>query len=307
MKKQLLLLALILTSVIAFSQDKIYTRLQTKPIDGDVVEIGTNEIKYKAPDRPSLVISIDKQDVVKIVYKNGQVNMINNPMQDMTYYQGQHLNNLKVSLMNIATGSTQLFYERSVKPGKSYEYELNLIGLGQDQKIGTTDFTMQQAGLGVGIGAKFIRLPDFVNGSLRLRHLMQGSYIKPAISMNVFQRNFGTVAGTVAQGYYNSTEKKTCFSIHPHVTIGKEWIMDNSVSIDIYGLLGYSFDNLFANYQSSIQDGNNINYFFDNNLPFNGFGYTRAAKNDMGLSWGIGFRVGFLFDWKWMDKKLKKN
>ena len=284
MKKQLLLLALILTSVIAFSQDKIYTRLQTKPIDGDVVEIGTNEIKYKAPDRPSLVISIDKQDVVKIVYKNGQV-----------------------SLMNIATGSTQLFYERSVKPGKSYEYELNLIGLGQDQKIGTTDFTMQQAGLGVGIGAKFIRLPDFVNGSLRLRHLMQGSYIKPAISMNVFQRNFGTVAGTVAQGYYNSTEKKTCFSIHPHVTIGKEWIMDNSVSIDIYGLLGYSFDNLFANYQSSIQDGNNINYFFDNNLPFNGFGYTRAAKNDMGLSWGIGFRVGFLFDWKWMDKKLKKN
>ena len=74
MKKQLLLLALILTSVIAFSQDKIYTRLQIKPIDGEVVEIGTNEIKYKAPDRPSLVISIDKQDVVKIVYKNGQVN-----------------------------------------------------------------------------------------------------------------------------------------------------------------------------------------------------------------------------------------
>lgn len=283
------------------AQDKIYSKLQKKPIDGEVVEIGVNEIKYKAPDRPNLVISIDKQDVVKIVYKNGQVNLINNPMQDMSFYQEQHLNNLKLSVINIATGSSQLFYERGVKPGKSYEYELNLIGLGQDQKIGTTDYTMQQAGIGIGIGAKFIRLPDFVNGSIRLRHVMQGPYIKPAVSVNVYQRNFLTVDSFGEYG----TSRKTCFSIHPHITIGKQYIMDNSVSIDVYGLLGYSFDNLFANYESALSDGNQFLWAIDNGLPFNGFGYTRAAKNDMGLTWGMGFRIGFLFDWKRMDKQKK--
>jgi hypothetical protein len=309
MKNLFLLLCACFVALSCYAQDKIYTKLQKNPIDGEVVEIGVNDIKYKPADHSNLTIAIDKQDVVKIIYKNGQVNIITNPMQDLTFYQGQHLNNLKVSIINIATGSTQLFYERGIKPGKSIEYELNLIGLGNDQKIGSTDYTMQQLGLGVGIGAKYIRLPDFVSGNVRLRHLMQGAYLEPAISVNVYQRNFYSSAFDTSSGSYSgSTDRKTCFAIHPHITMGKEWIMDNSVSVDIYGLLGYSFDNLYSNYTSSYSDGgNNLTRQVSQRLPFNGFGYTRSSKGDMGLSWGVGFRVGYLFDWKWTDKRAQKH
>jgi hypothetical protein len=132
---------------------------------------------------------------------------------------------------------------------------------------------------------------------------MQGSYVKPAVSVNVFDRNF---LATDSFGYTGTT-RKTCYALVPHVVFGKEWITDNSVSIDLYALIGYSFDNLYSNYTSSFSDGNNFSHYINQGLPFNGFGFMRAAKNDMGMVWGVGVKIGFLFDWKWMDKRAKKN
>jgi hypothetical protein len=278
-------------------QDKIYTKLQKNPIEGEVTEISVNEVKYKPLGRPFPVVTIDKQDVIKVVYKNGQVFMISNPLQDYTVYQDQHKWNLKLNLLSPLLGHTQLFLERSKKPGRSIEYELNLIGLGKDQALQNDflsgDVKYEARGAGVGIGLKFLRLPDYVNGQVRLRHIMQGSYIKPAISLDVYSRNF--IASRQGGGFV--TERKTVFAIHPHITFGRQWIMDNTVSIELYGLVGYAIDNVRANEKSLVDDTGQFPTYIPN-LPFNGFGYTRFQKDDFGLTLGLGLRIGFLFDWK---------
>ncbi len=304
MKKTFFLLAIyLLIAVMAFAQDKIYTKLQSTPIVGEVTEITTNEIKYKPKDRPLPIVSIDKQDVIKIVYSNGEVMMINNPLKDYTMYSDQHHWNLKMSLLSPLLGHTQFFLERSMKPGRSIEYELNLIGPGKNQEMyddyglgGPDEHHLDAIGGGIGIGLKILKLPDYVNGQIRLRHIMQGSYLKPAISFNVYGRNFA--------GYNNILERKTVFAVNPNLTIGKQWILDNTVSIDIYGAIGYSFDNVRANQKAILNDAGFYQEFYDN-VPFNSFGYTRFGSGDFGLSLGGGIRVGFLFDFR-KDKEKER-
>jgi hypothetical protein len=299
MKKKLSLsVLLLLMAVISFAQDKIYTKMQEQPIEGEVIEVSVNEVKYKPVDRPLPIITIDKQDVIKIVYKNGQVMMINNPLKDYSVYSDQHKWNLKVSLLSPLVGHTQFFLERSMKPGRSIEYELNIIGLGKNQRMYDEFYTgrhkLDAMGAGVGIGLKLLRLPDYVNGQVRLRHIMQGSYIKPAISLNVYGRNFAD--------YDGGTERKLVYAVNPNITLGKQWILDNTVSIDIYATLGYSFDNVRANQKEVLNDAGVVVDFQDN-VPFNGFGYTRFGSSDFGLSLGAGIRVGYLFDFKKKDVK----
>ena len=294
MKKLSFLLLLLVTLAVGVSaQDKIYTSLQKPPIEGEVTEVTTNEIRYRPAGRPVPVVSIDKQDVIRIVYQNGEVLMINNPLDDYSLYAGQHKWNLKLSLLSPLLGHTQLFLERSLKPGRSVEYELNLIGAGLDQRL-PYDFyaeerKMNALGGGIGIGLKFLRLPDYVNGQTRLRHIMQGSYIKPAISANVYKRNFPDMNG--------SMENRTVYAITPNLTLGKQWILDNTVSIEIYGLIGYSFDNV-RSVQSKIYNDSGFLEYLDSTAPFNGFGHTRFGSRDFGLTLGGGIRVGLLFDTK---------
>jgi hypothetical protein len=285
----------------ADAQDKIYTKTQKTPIEGEVVEISVNEIKYKPYGRPYPVVSMDKQDVIKIVYQSGETLLINNPMKDFAFYNDQHKWNAKLSLFSPLNGHLQLFLEQSVKPGRSREYELNLIGVGKDPILNDTrnningEVTYDARGIGLGYGLKVLPLPDYVNGQLRLRHILQGSYIKPSISLAVYSRNF--VGSDV---FSNPTvEKKMVYAANANVTFGKQWILDNTFSLEVYGLIGYGIDNVRTNQQNVQRDARpSQSYLYDDNTPFNGFGYTRFSKGDFGLSMGLGLRVGYLFDWK---------
>jgi hypothetical protein len=310
MKSLLLAFSLILTSAVAFAQDKIYTTTQKAPIEGEVVEVALNEIRYKPTGRPNPIISVDKQDVVKIVYANGEVFMINNPLKDFGVYTGQHKWNAKIDLLSPVLGYTNLFLEHSLKPGRSVEYQLNLIGLGKDQKL-YTDYggstanqpTFQAKGAGLGIGLKFLRLPDYVNGQVRLRHILQGSYIKPNISFSYYTRNF-----LGRDSFYNqTTERKPVFAVNPNITFGRQFILDNAVSLEIYASVGFSIDNV-RQQEEEVRNDSQLPYPYYNEgtQPFNGFGYTRFSSGNMGLTLGAGIRVGYLFDFKKQDSKAVK-
>src|SRR5215218_1688553 len=114
MKNLLLFLALLASAQIASAQDKIFTTTQKAPIEGEVTEISVNEIKYKPTGRPFPVTTLDKQDVVKIVYGNGEVFMVNNPLKDFTVYAGQRRWNAKLDLLSPLLGYTNLYLEHSV-------------------------------------------------------------------------------------------------------------------------------------------------------------------------------------------------
>jgi len=298
MKRITLLVTLLLFSLWTMAQDKIYTSIDDKPIIGEVVEITTTELKYKPIDRPFPIVSVEKQDVIKVVYKNGEILTINNPMNDLRLYKKQHMWNMKMNLFSPLFGHTQLFLEHCTKPGRSIEYELNLIGLGKDQIMTLNDFGNSYedkyygaAGVGIGIGLKVIRVPDYSIGNNRMTHIMQGAYIKPAISFNLYNRNFS--------GPNNTMENKLVYAIVPNINIGRQWVLDNTFSVEAYGLVGYSIDNVRSTQQKVINDSG-IATFFNNNQPFTGFGYTRLQKGDAGLCLGAGVRVGYLFN---MPKK----
>jgi hypothetical protein len=306
MKSLFLAFSLILTAACASAQDKIFTTTQKNPIEGEVVEIATSEIRYKPTGRPNPITSIDKQDVVKIVYANGEVFMINNPLKDYSVYSGQHKWDIKLDLLSPVLGYTNLYLEHSLKPGRSVEYQLNLIGLGKDQMLTSGnngnyvgDATFEAKGVGLGVGMKFLRLPDYVNGQVRLRHILQGSYMKPAISLSYYERNF---MGLDASG--NSTlERKPVFAVNPNVTFGRQFILDNTFSIEFYASIGFSVDNVRSHEEEVRKDYQSPYYYnYQSNEPFNGFGYTRFSSGDLGLTLAAGLRVGYLFDFKKQSK-----
>lgn len=299
---------LLLAATPAVAQDRIFITTQKAPIEGEVVEINSTEIKFKPSGRPYPMTTLDKQDVMKIVYSNGEVFMISNPLKDFAAYTGQHRWNAKIDLLSPVLGYTNLYLEHSQKPGRSVEYQLNIIGLGKDQILDYTfsglgqyrDVYMRARGAGLGIGMKFLKLPDYVNGPVRLRHILQGSYIKPGISASYYSRNF---TGRDMNGMLY-LQRKPVFTVMPSITVGRQYILDNTISIELYATVGYSVDNVRKQETKVRNDRmSNQQYWYSYNQPFNNFGATRFSGGDMGLALNGGIRIGYLFDMK----KQKKN
>lgn len=297
-----------LLSFAAGAQDKIFVKTQKQPITGVITEVGATEVKYHMADRPLPVLTVEKQDIIRIQFENGQVLQLSDPSTDFSLYYDQHLWNAKVSLFSPLNGHTQLFLENVVKPGRSREFELNIIGLGVDPNMldGSSNpqtgnpYTYDAKGVGIGYGLRFIRMPDY-SGVSRLRHVMQGSYIKPSVSLSFYTRNF--VAGNSYNVTGNPLYRKPVFSAMAGASFGRQWVLDNTISIDLYALLGIGYDNVRSTQEKITRDAQgNLFYTYADNTPYSAFGYTRFSKSDLGVALGLGIRVGFLFDWK---KKTK--
>ena len=310
-----LLLCLLLPAAFGLrAQDKLFIKTQRAPIECEITEVGTGEIKYHLIGRPLPIITIDKEDVVKVVFSNGQEQVFIDPLNDFSLYTGQKRWNAKGSLLSPLTGTTQLVLERSLKPGRSEEYELNLIGLGKNPVLQSDYYgpyggyrrtlSMDPCGVGIGYGMKFVRLPDFMNGRARLRHILQGSYVRPGVSAGYYQRNF-------LQHDYNlgfsTTRRMPVYSACISMTFGRQWVLDNTISLDVYGSVGLAVDNVRRNQQrayTETQPNPISNYFYyDDTAPYNAFGYTRFSRGDLGLGLGAGLRVGYMFN----VKKKKAN
>ena len=78
MKKLLLLFTALVSSVCTFAQDVIVT-MDAKKIEAKITEVSKSEIKYKKfdyQDGPTFILSTD--DIVTIIYANGEVVLYNN-------------------------------------------------------------------------------------------------------------------------------------------------------------------------------------------------------------------------------------
>jgi len=242
---------LLILSLLAFqanSQDKIYKR------GGDIIlariqEIGVDEIKYKLfqePEGPTY--GIEKDLIVKIIFQNGRTETYKSSLKDPNLYKGQSRNALKINFLSPLVGYTQFGYERSLKPGRSIEFNLGIIGLGKNQVL---DYTYYQPGgspkeikrdakgANIGIGYKFIKTPDFINRNIRFAHLLQGSYIKPTLYTGVYDENIIDYKTQVA-----IAERRTVAYGALMIELGKQWIFSEQFMLDIYFGLGYCVDNI---------------------------------------------------------------
>ncbi len=243
---------ILIISLLAFqaqSQDKIYKR------GGDIIlakiqEIGVDEVKYKLfEEQEGPTYGIEKDRIVKIIFQNGRTETYKSSLKDPTLYQGQSKNALKLNFLSPLSGYTQFGYERSLKPGRSIEFNLGIIGLGKNQVIdytyylpGTnvpTEYKRDAKGANIGIGYKFIKTPDFINRNIRFAHLLQGSYIKPTIYTGVYGENIIDYKTQVP-----IAERRTVAYGSLMVELGKQWIFSEQFMLDIYFGLGYCFDNI---------------------------------------------------------------
>src|SRR5665647_945927 len=174
MKKIILFLLIIIVTTQLFAQDKIY-KLKGTVINAKVIEIGTDEIKYKlfdSPDGPVYVV--DKSTLNRIEFADGRVEKYKLSYKDPQNYQGQLSKAIKINFLAPLLGYTQFSFEKSISPLKSYELGLGIIGAGKNSQIDNyyingqyQPYKRNAFGGFVEAGYKFNKLPNFFNKGVR--------------------------------------------------------------------------------------------------------------------------------------------
>lgn len=264
---KLLFVLLFFGSINAYSQDKIYLKGSKDVLQVDIIEIGTQSVRYKTfGDSTSIVFNVEKYLIDKVVTKQGDVYTFADPLTDPNVYADQKKNALKVGFFNPFLGSTQFSYERSLKPGKSFETTLGIIGLGKD----VTDTSPR--GATFKFGYKLIKTPDYYVPGMRSSHILNGGYIKPEIVFNVFNYD-----ETNYDFYQSTTTRENSFSGAFILNLGKQWIVSNFV-LDLYFGAGFGFAS-----NSDYYDGGGLYYGF------------LGAYDGFPIALSGGLKIGFLF------------
>lgn len=285
MKPLILLSFLTIFTAHLFAQDKIY-KLKGTVVLAKVIEIGTDEIKYKlfeSPDGPVYVV--DKSTLNRIEFADGRVEKYKLSIKDPQNYEGQLTKAIKLNFLAPLLGFSQFSFEKSVAPLKSYELGVGIIGAGKNYAIESIysngqyySYKRNAFGLYLDAGYKFNKLPSFFNRGIRMTHVMQGTYIKPTATL-------GYYADNVLNYKTNNPVIERRNNVFGAITLnfGHQWVFADKFLLDAFYGLGYAFDNV--NSQSS-------QYYLQDNI-FNHFVIQKAgAGANLGLTGGI--KIGML-------------
>ena len=277
-----------------FAQDKIHKK-NGDVVEAKVLEIGESEIKYKIfSDQDGPTYSVDKDRLKKIIYQNGREETYEGSLRDASLYADQTKSAIKLNFLSPLGGYTQISYEKNLRPGRSYEFSLGIIGLGKRQQIDeyrydyntNTDNSLKYyrgaAGAYIGGGYKFVSLPNFIRNGDKYSHVLQGIYAKPEVILGVYGQNKYISNGSQKPVLEKETIALGAFIIN----LGKQWVLGDSFLIDVYGGLGYAVDN-----EDSTQ-------FFDD---YGGNHFGIIIPGEVGVGFTGGFKVGLL-----LNKKSKE-
>ncbi len=291
MKKIFFLITLfICASQLLKAQDKIY-RKNGKIVEAKVLEIGSAEIKYKEynnPDGPIYILETDR--IKKIVFADGKVQTFTDNFKDKELYTGQATKAIKINFFSPLYGYTEFGYEKNIGVGKSFEVSAGIIGLGKTDQLTYYNSQLQgvkrkQSGAFVSGGYKFGKLPDFILfGRTRMTHLMQGTYIKPILYFGHYSENMLIEKGN---NLYDVGKQNVTFGAL-QIEVGRQWVLGDKVTLDIYEGLGYGVDNKKDSYQylNSTYNG------FNDEAAFN-YANSRIGKSPS-VSFTFGIKLGLL-------------
>ena len=256
MKRNILLLLIIVGASHLSAQDKIY-KLRGAVINAKVIEIGTDEIKYKLYDSPDgPVYVVDKSTLNRIEFADGRVEKYKLSYKDPQNFEGQLTKAVKINFLAPLLGYSQFSFEKSVSPLKIYELGLGIIGAGKNRQIDDYYISGQYQpykrnafGGFIEAGYKFNKLPDFFSKGSRMTHIMQGSYVKPTATFGFYRDN--------AVNYKTGNpvlEKRNNVFGAIILNLGHQWVFGNKFLIDLYYGIGYAFDNVKSNYNDNYSD-----------------------------------------------------
>jgi len=250
-------------SLSSFAQDRII-KITNDTIKCQIKEISEDEVKYTQKEyKGDLIFGMDKNNITRIIYSDGNELILKNPMFDAAQYEKQHKNALKVGFLSPLFGATSFTYEKSLKPGKSIEATLGIIGLGTD--IGGNN----ASGMYLKFGYKFIKTPDYHNRGTRFDHVLKGGYIRPEISFSNYSVN--SDQSLTYSGGPKVTNSMFAFMLN----FGKQLVFDDRFLVDWFAGLGYGFGQPHENMA--------FHYAFIGGVP------------DFPLAVTTGLRIGVLF------------
>jgi hypothetical protein len=264
--KKLTFFLFVIISFSVFGQDRIIKKSGVI-IEAKVSEIAADEVKYYYADNPKLIFGIDKVLIEKIEFSTGEIiEMGSNSFKIAEYYVNQHKRALKINFLSPLMGSTEIVYEQSLKPGKSWETALGIVGLALEKNDNNA------SGVYGKFAFKFIKDPDFYMQRMHYAHILKGAYLAPEFAMRYISYD----SYIYGYDYYNSSaspERLEKFSMALLLKFGKQWIVDNSFLVDLYGGLGYGLGN-------------------DNNETL---AYGFLVSSEVAFSFTAGIRIGWVF------------
>lgn len=268
---------LMLCSVLLFAQETFTDRLELtegKTIVCKVREIGDDEIKYVMEGyRDDLQFGIDKNKVARIVFGDGRVMELSDSMFGSENYTDQRKNAFKFHFFSPLTGATAFSYERSLKPGRSMEFGLGIIGLGSnDLSLNDSD---DASGAYFKLGYKFIKSPDFYLKGMKYAHLLKGAYFKPEIALSAFNYIPGNNFYWGDPNWETPNDEENVLMAAFILNVGKQWIFSDRFLVDWHIGAGYGFGD---------NDSNTARHY--------GF---LGADGSTPLVLNSGFKVGLLF------------
>jgi len=265
--KFLTFLLLTALTISAAGQDRIIKKSGIV-IECKVTEIAADEVKYYYADNPKLIFGIDKVLVEKIEFGTGEVIQVEgNTFKNSEYYINQNKRALKLNFTSPFTGTTELVYEQIIKPGRSWETALGIIGLGFDPQ----DYNPR--GVFGKFAYKFLKDPDFYMQRMHYAHILKGGYIAPELALRYL--SFDSYDYYYSNNNYIETSKrKENFALAVMLKFGKQWVFDDTFLVDIFAGIGYGFGG---------DDYDTLNYGFI------------VAPDEVPVAFTGGIRIGWAF------------
>ncbi len=230
--KKLLTLVLLFITVSTFAQDKIFKK-NGDVINCKVTEIAADEVKYFYSENPKLIFGIDKAKLEKVQFGTGETIAIkSNAFFDEEYYANQHKHAIKIAFLSPLFGHTEFSYEQYIKPGRSWEAAIGIIGLGQDT------YGLDAAGVYGKFAYKMIRKPDYYSSRMHYSHILKGAYIAPEIAFRYMTYDDNGYYDYSSSSYHDG-DRASDVAFALTLKIGKQWIIDDGFIVDIYFGLGY--------------------------------------------------------------------
>lgn len=265
MKKLVLILISIFAYQATIAQDVIEQN-DGKKIKVKVTELADDYVKFYHYEDPNQVeIKMNRSLIKEIEFEYGRKEETVDPGLNEAYFVNDNRNNIKLNFTGIAAGSTILSYERGLDPFSSVEGSLKFHGAG----VGYEAENKSGFGIEAAYKVKFGKL--FGKNDYRPKHLLAGFFLKPAIGFS-----------SVKDKYENSSDKVSYNYVHGGIDLGKQWILNNRLSLEPYFGLHYyggKFDK-----DDTCERCDDDFYILDGNMS--------GAENTAGR---FGLNVGYVF------------
>jgi hypothetical protein len=284
-------------SKVTLGQDKMLLRAKPDTLLIKIIEIGSDEVRYKLwPIDSEMPIMVEKKDRIrKIVFANGTViRFAEDEFSNPENYSTQKKMAIKMDMFSPIRNVLSFSCEYSIKPGISLEGGLGYIGVASFTGNDWLNYNEADGGF-IRAGIKFINQPDYYLKGMRYTHILKGAYIKPEI-MFLYHENFSS------RNYYsywsqqiNRSKKLKVNGAAVFLNFGKQWVFSDIFCVDFYLGPGIGYKKV-----KEYINGNEVPYGYTDITDIGGFGFITFTDQVGKLAFcaQTGLKVGILIGTK---------